>query len=81
MFPNSPVPAPRHRGQDVVDWETTPSGPPPFEAAGRMNAFSTGGSGYMTLGLPQGTYVGICNVPDPASGVPHVRLGMLRNSP
>jgi uncharacterized cupredoxin-like copper-binding protein len=70
--------APGKTAQDVVDWETAPSGPPPFEAAGGMNAFSTGGSGYMTLDLQPGTYVAICNVPDPASGVPHAHLGMIR---
>jgi hypothetical protein len=32
----------------------------------------------MTVDLEPGTYVAICNIPDPASGMPHSRLGMLR---
>ncbi|MBO0884472.1 MAG: hypothetical protein J2P17_29895 [Mycobacterium sp.] len=70
--------APGKSAQDVVDWETTPTGPPPFEAVGGMNAFSTGGSGYMTVDLESGSYVAICNVPDPASGIAHAHLGMIR---
>jgi hypothetical protein len=55
-----------------------PSGPPPFEAVGGIESFSAGGSGYMTLDLQPGTYVAICNVPDPASGISHAQLGMIK---
>jgi hypothetical protein len=70
--------APGKVAQDVIDWQTAPSGPPPFEAVGGMEAFSAGGSGDMTLDLQPGIYVAICNVPDPASGVSHARLGMIQ---
>jgi hypothetical protein len=70
--------APGKTSQDVIDWANAPAGPPPFEADGGMNAFSADGSGYMTLDLQPGTYVAICNVPDPASGQPHAHLGMIR---
>jgi len=64
--------------QDVLAWENAPAGPPPFEAAGGINAFSADGSGYLTLDLQPGTYLAVCNVPDPASGLPHSHLGMLK---
>ena len=37
--------APGKTAEDVLAWETTPAGPPPFEAVGGMNAFSADGSG------------------------------------
>jgi len=64
--------------RDALEWEQAPAGPPPFAAAGGMNAFSADGSGYMTLDLEPGTYVAICNVPDPSSGTPHSHLGMVK---
>ena len=68
--------APGKTTQDLMDWDA--AGPPPFQAVRGMNAFSVNGSGYMTLDLQPGTYVAICNVPDPASGVAHSHLGMIR---
>ena len=64
--------------QDVQAWENAPAGPPPFEAAGGINAFSADGSGYLTLDLQPGTYLAVCNVPDQASGQPHSHLGMFK---
>jgi hypothetical protein len=65
--------------EDLLAWEKAPAGPPPFESAGGINAFSADGSGYMTLELQPGSYVAVCRVPDPASGVPHLHLGMLKH--
>jgi hypothetical protein len=70
--------APNKTLQDALAWEVSPAGPPPFEAAGGINAFSADGSGYMTLDLQPGTYVAVCNVPDPASGMPHTHRGLLK---
>src|SRR5215471_8924886 len=70
--------APGKTTQDLIDWDADSGAPPPVEAMGGMNAFSVNGSGYMTLDLQPGTYVAICNVPDPASGVSHAHLGMMR---
>jgi hypothetical protein len=70
--------APGTTVQDVVAWSRNPSGPPPFEAVGGINGFSADGSGYMTVALEPGTYVAVCNVPDPASGAPHSQLGMIK---
>lgn len=63
---------------DLLAWEKAPAGPPPFESVGGINAFSADGSGYMTLDLAPGTYVALCRVPDPASGVAHEHLGMIQ---
>ncbi|HEY1297625.1 MAG TPA: hypothetical protein VGJ60_31475 [Chloroflexota bacterium] len=70
--------APGMTAQDLINWHGEDGAPPPFEAVGGMNAFSVDGSGYMTLDLQPGTYLAICNVPDPASGVAHSELGMIR---
>jgi hypothetical protein len=70
--------APGASVQDVLAWTTQPSGPPPFEAVGGMNGLSVGGVGYMTLDLPVGSYVAICHIPDPNTGLPHAQLGMLK---
>ena len=63
---------------DLQAWQPDQGTPPPFEAIGGMNGMSQGETHYMTLDLQPGTYVAICNIPDPASGVPHSRLGMVR---
>ena len=54
-----------------------PDGPPPGEPVGGMQGLEPGASGYMTLDLQPGEYVGLCFIPDPASGKPHVHLGMI----
>jgi hypothetical protein len=64
--------------QEVQAWLKDPSGPPRFEAFGGINGFSADGSGYMTLNLQPGTYLAICNIPDPATGLAHAHLGMLK---
>jgi hypothetical protein len=63
---------------DLQAWQPSQGTPPPFEAIGGMNGMSQGESHYMTLDLQPGTYVAICNIPDAGSGVPHSRLGMVR---
>jgi uncharacterized cupredoxin-like copper-binding protein len=42
-----------------------------------MGGISPGETGQTTVSLTAGTYVLICNIPDPTSGKPHVALGML----
>ena len=70
--------APGKTAQDVLAWENAPSGPPPFEAVGGINGLSPNAAGYMTLDLQPGSYVAICHIPDPASGLTHAHLGMLK---
>ncbi len=43
-----------------------------------MNGLSATGTGYMSLDLQAGTCLALCRVPDPASGVPHTHLGMVK---
>lgn len=64
--------------EDVGKWFAQPAGPPPFQAVGGMNGLTTGQSGYVTLYLPTGNYLAICNIPDPASQKPHAQLGMVK---
>jgi hypothetical protein len=70
--------APGATAQDVLAWTTQPSGPPPFESVGGMNGLSVGGVGYMTLDLPIGSYMAICHIPDPNTGLSHAQHGMLK---
>jgi hypothetical protein len=55
-----------------------PAGPPPFTAVGGFQSASVGGDGYVTLNLEPGDYAAICRVTDPASGLSHVHLGMIK---
>jgi len=71
--------APGKTDEDVLAWDSAPSGPPPFESVGGINAFSADGSGYMTLDLAPGEYLAVCHIPDPVSGVAHLHLGMTRH--
>ena len=63
---------------DLMSWQPDAGTPPPFEAVGGMNGLSQGEADYVTFDLQPGTYVAICNIPDPGSGVPHSHLGMVR---
>jgi hypothetical protein len=63
---------------DVMAWAPDQGTPPPFEAVGGMNGLSQGVDDYMTIQLDPGEYVAICNIPDPASGLPHSQLGMIQ---
>jgi plastocyanin len=55
-----------------------PEAPPPFpmENLSGMQALSSGLEGWVTVDFVAGTYVLLCFVPDPATGLPHVALGM-----
>lgn len=52
---------------------------PPFqiEDAGGFQAIDSGKAGWVTMNFTPGTYVLFCFVPDPATGQPHVELGMV----
>jgi hypothetical protein len=63
---------------DVQEWFRAAAPPPPFEAVGGINSLGNGQSGYMTLDLGPGRYAAICVVPEQASGVPHLHLGMVK---
>ena len=52
-------------------------GPPPFHLVGGMQALAAGLRGWAVLDLEPGSYVVVCFVPDPASGLPHAALGMV----
>ena len=44
---------------------------------GGAQGLSLGGASYLTLDLEPGTYVALCLIPDPATGQPHLALGMV----
>ena len=56
----------------------TPGGPPPFTAVGGFQSTAVGGDGYVTMNLEPGEYAAICRVTEPASGLSHVHLGMIK---
>jgi uncharacterized cupredoxin-like copper-binding protein len=63
---------------DVLAYARTPSGPPPFSAAGGIAALTPGSSASTDLTLTAGKYVFICFIPDLAGdGAPHFTKGMV----
>lgn len=63
--------------EGVGAFMTAPNGPPPFSDVGGLQAIDPGESGWVNLNLTPGEYVALCHIPDPASGKPHVELGMV----
>lgn len=54
---------------DVVTFLTgTPTGPPPFTAAGGVSAMAPGSKAYIDLDLDPGNYVFLSFAPDPSAG-------------
>jgi hypothetical protein len=69
--------APGMHADDVLNWLTSPNGPPPFSSAGGFGALAPGGQGWVRLDLSPGDYVAVCFVPDDeAPHLPHIELGM-----
>ncbi len=56
--------------------EATHTGPPPFTDAGGLGAIGAGQTAWVDLDLAPGDYAAVCLVPDPATGKPHLMLGM-----
>jgi len=52
-------------------------GPPPAIPVGGAQAMAIGQSNFVELELTPGQYVALCFVPDPATGQPHLVLGMI----
>jgi hypothetical protein len=52
-------------------------GAPPFMPVGGINGFSSEGEGWAVMDLEPGSYVALCFIPDPASHMPHLALGMV----
>jgi len=65
-------------GQDVAAYfEGGAQGPPPFSAIGGIQALMPGSSQLLAIeDADPGEYLMICEIPDPADGVPHSRKGM-----
>jgi len=53
------------------------SGPPPWTDVGGIAGIAPGSTATMDVDLPAGNYAFICFIPDPATGKPHLQLGMI----
>jgi len=53
------------------------SGPPPWTDVGGIAGISPGSTATMDVDLPAGDYAFVCFIPDPATGNPHLMLGMI----
>jgi hypothetical protein len=69
--------APGKTAQDVIAFDTHPSGPPPFVDIGGMCSISPGLSGWVKFNLTAGNYVALSHVFDKATGKPEFLLGMI----
>ncbi len=66
-------------GSSVTTWmnaEAPDQHVVPVAGVARLGA---GGVAYLPVELPRGAYLLYCLIPDPASGRPHVAMGMLRS--
>jgi plastocyanin len=54
-----------------------PTGAPPFTSVGGITAIMPNTSATIDVDVEPGNYAWLCFVPDPASGQPHVVLGMI----
>lgn len=71
--------APGKTARDAIDFFTKPAGPPPFKPVGGVQGVTAGVTdAILVADLTPGTYLAICNIPDPASGKPHSALGMIK---
>jgi hypothetical protein len=53
-------------------------GEAPYDFQGGAQGMATGYSNFVEFDLSVGEYVALCFIPDPATGKPHVALGMVR---
>ncbi len=70
-------PAPGITVQDILAWAKKPSAPFPFLYEGGMSEIAPGSTAWLRLSLNPGRYVTFCFVTDPATGKPHIMLGMI----
>jgi hypothetical protein len=53
-------------------------GEAPYEFVGGAQGMATGYSNFVAFDFEAGDYVALCFIPDPATGKPHVALGMVK---
>jgi hypothetical protein len=70
-------PAPGKTVQDILAWSNKPGAPFPFLFEGGMAPIAPGSTAWLRLSLNPGRYVTFCFVTDPATGKPHIMLGMI----
>lgn len=57
--------------------EETPTGPPLAIPVGGVQGLQAGLTSYLEFDLAPGSYIVVCHIPDPATGQPHLALGMI----
>jgi len=70
-------PAPGKTVQDILAWANKPGAPFPFLFEGGISPIAPGSTEWLMLSLNPGRYVTFCFVTDPATGKPHIMLGMI----
>jgi hypothetical protein len=64
---------------DVITFvQNEQQGEAPFEFMGGAQVMATGYSNFVEFDFELGDYVALCFYPDPATGLPHILLGMVR---
>jgi hypothetical protein len=67
-------------GKTVADYvgffAGKPNGPPPGQNVGGMQGLAKGADGVVDFDLPPGNYALVCQIPDPASHLAHMQMGM-----
>jgi len=70
-------------GKTVADYvgffAGRPNGPPPGQNVGGMQGLAKDGSGVVDFDLAPGNYALVCQIPDPASRVAHMQMGMAKS--
>lgn len=61
----------------MAAFDPAAEGPPPGMPVGGLQAVEPGTTAWLELDLAPGTYGAVCFIPDPASGEPHIALGMV----
>jgi hypothetical protein len=67
-----------HPRSSLQDWLESEDPDDHATAVAGVARLGPGAVAYLPVELPAGTYLAYCLIPDPASGSPHVEMGMLR---
>ena len=70
-------PVPGKTVQDILTWANKPTATVPFLFVGGLSTIAPGSTDWLMLSLNPGQYVAFCFVTDPATGKPHIVLGMI----
>ncbi len=69
--------APGKTVQEIFSAPPKPGEPEPYVVAGAVQDMAPGGRAWVEVDLTPGDYAAFCAIPDPATGKPHLMLGMV----